>query len=145
MAIKLKLEGFDQLLRDIEKAGGNIDRATESAMRQSAVTMQRELADQMKKANVANSLISRMPQFEIEKDYGKVTARVGYKATGYNPDNPSDYYKAIFINYGTPYRTKHGHIQARGFIQKAKRRAKPKIKQQQEEALNKILERLKRR
>lgn len=145
MSIKLKLEGFDELLKNIEKAGGEIDRATENAMRQSAVTMQRELVAQMTKANVDRALISRMPSFVIEKDHGAITARVGYRSTGYNPSSPSDYHKAIFINYGTPTRSKHGVIVGRGFVQKAKRRARRTIKKQQEEVLNKILARLKGR
>lgn len=153
MSIKLKLEGFDELLKDIEKASGDVDRATESAMRQSAVTMQRELISQMQKSNVDNSLISRMPSFEIEKDNGRITARVGFKKGAYNPDNLSDGYKVVFANYGTPYRTEHGKIVdvssggkiKLGFINRAKNSAKRKIKKQQEEALNKILARLKRR
>ena len=154
MSIKLKLEGFDELLKDIQKASGDVDRATESALRQSAYTMQNELKNQMQKSNVDKGLISRMPQFLIEKDYGKITARVGYKKGAYNPDNLSDGYKVVFANYGTPYRTKHGQIKdisdggkklRLGFIDRAKRAAKRKIKKQQEEALNKILARLKRR
>lgn len=153
MSIKLKLEGFDELLKEIEKAGGKIDNAVESAMRLSANTMQNELKTQMQKSNVDNGLISRMPPFEIEKDYGRVTARVGYKKGSYNPDNLSDGYKVTFLNYGTPYRTEHGKIQDQseggkiklGFIRRAKNAARRKIKKQQEEALNKILARLKRR
>ena len=144
MAIKLKLEGFDDLLKKIEKANGDVDKAAENALKASAVIMQRELTDQMRSAGIDKGLISRMPPFEIEKDYGRITARVGYKKGAYNPDNISDGYKAVFINYGTPYRTKHGIIKARGYIQKAKRRAKPKIKKEQEEALEKILARLKK-
>lgn len=153
MSIKLKLEGFDELLKEIEKAEGNVERATENVMRQSAVTMQRELVNQMQKSNVDRSLISRMPSFEIENDFGKITARVGYKKGAYNPNNLSDGYKVVFANYGTPYRSKHGKIVdisnggkiKLGFIRRAKNTAKKKIKKQQEEALNKILERLKKR
>lgn len=153
MSIKLKLEGFDKLLKDIENADGKIDNAVESAMRQSAHTMQNELKTQMQKSNVDKTLISRMPPFEIEKDFGRITARVGYKKGSYNPDNLSDGYKVVFLNYGTPYRTEHGKIVdiskggtiRLGFIRRAKNAANRKIKKQQEEALNKILERLKRR
>lgn len=145
MSIKLKLDGFDELLKKIEKAGGDVDKAAENAMRQSANTMQHELKNQMIKANVDQSLISRMPPFEIENDYGAITARVGYKKGTYDPNNLSDGYKVIFLNYGTPYRTKHGKMPARGFIQRAKNKAKPKIRKQQEEVFNKIFARLKSR
>lgn len=153
MSIKLKLEGFDELLKDIENANGKVDDAVESAMRQSAHTMQNALKSEMQKSNVANSLISRMPNFRIEKDYGEITARVGYPKGAYNPDNLSDGYKVVFLNYGTPYRSEHGKIVdisqdgkiRLGFISRAKNAANRKIKKQQEEALNKILERLKRK
>lgn len=144
MAIRLKLDGFDKLLKDIEQAEGNVDQATENALRQSAVTMQNELKSAMTQSGVARDLIGRMPSFEIEKEFGKITARVGYEKSEYNPRNLTDGYKAAFINYGTPRRSKHGQIKARGYIAKAKRRAKPKLKAQQEEALNKILARLKK-
>lgn len=144
MAIKIKLQGFDDLLKDIEAAGGSIDKATESALRQSAQIMQTELKSEMKSSNAPSDLISRMPQFQIEKEGNRVQARVGYKKGSYNPKNPSDGYKVVFLNYGTPYRTKHGKEAARGFIQRAKNSARPKIKKQQKIALNKILERLKK-
>lgn len=153
MAIKLKLEGFDELLKNIEAAGGTIDKACESAMKQSAQTMQEELKAAMKSANVDAGLIGAMPQFQIEKEGNRISARVGYKKGAYNPADISDGYKVVFLNYGTPYRQSHGKIHEGssmkaggslklGFIQKAKRSARPKIKKQQKEALEKILGRL---
>lgn len=144
MAIKLKLEGFEEFLKDIEEAGGSVDKATESAVRQSAQIFQAELKSEMKSSDLSPRLADRMPPFTIEKSGNKTTARVGFKETPYHPKELSDYYKAIFANYGTPHRQKHGHEKARGFIQKAKRRARPKMKKQQKIALMKILERLKR-
>lgn len=144
MSIKLKIEGFEDLLNQIEKAGGSINAACDSAIRQSAQTMQSELKSQMQSAGVDSRLVSAMPPPEIEVNGNRFTARVGYKKGAYDPENPSDGYKVVFLNYGTPNRKKHGQVKARGFIQKAKRRARPQIKKQQEEALKKILARLKR-
>lgn len=146
MSIKLNLDGFDEMLKKIEKAGGNVDKASRRAMERAADIMQDELKAQMQAADEKNSmsnLIARMPSPTIENDYGRITARVGYKKGAYNPDNLSDGYKAVFINYGTPRRTKHGKVKARGFIQKAKRRAKPKIRKEQEKILDEILRGLK--
>lgn len=142
MSIKLKLEGFEELLKDIEKAGGEINKAVESTMRQSAATMQTELKAQMQSAGVDGHLISAMPPFEIETEGNTTIARVGYKKGAYNPDNPSDGYKVVFLNYGTPHRSKHGKVVARGFVQKAKKKAAGTIKKQQEQTLKKILSRL---
>lgn len=146
MSIKLNLDGFDETLKKIEKAGGNVDKASRKAMERAADIMQDELKAQMQAADEKNSmsnLIARMPSPTIENDYGRITARVGYKKGAYNPDNLSDGYKAVFINYGTPRRTKHGKVKARGFIQKARNRAKPKIRKEQEKILDEILRGLK--
>ena len=143
MAIKLDFEGFDDLIEKIEAAGGTADRAAESALSASAVIMEEELRDQLKAAT-ESELAQRMPRFRIKKDGNAYRAEVGFESTPYNQSDPSDYYKAIFLNYGTPERSQHGKEKARGFIRKAKRRARPKIKEAQQEALEKILERLKK-
>ena len=139
MSIKLKLDGFDGILSQIEKAGGSIDTATKECLFVSAQIMQSELKSQMQTAGVDSGLISRMPENEIETEGNRHTARVGYKKGAYDPNNPSDGYNVVFINYGTPKRKKHGKIVARGFIQKAKNKARPKIKKAQGETLDKIL------
>lgn len=141
MSIKLKLQGFDELFTAIQKAGGSIDKATEVCMKQSADTMQKEIKTQMSKAGVDGDLINKMPQPELFKDGNAYVAMVGYKKGSYNEKNPSTGYKVVFLNYGTPHRSKHGKVKARGFIQKAKRKATPQIKKQQEETLKDILSR----
>lgn len=144
MSIKMKLSGFDELLEDIQKANGDVNRACSSAMKQSAQIMQSELKKQMQKANVDSGLISRMPPPTVEQEGNTFSARVGYKKGAYNPKNLSDGYKVVFINYGTPRRTKHGKVKARGFIQKTKQAATPKIKKAQKQVFEKILARLKK-
>lgn len=142
MSIRLKLEGFENLLSEIEKAGGSIQRATESAMKQSAQIMEQELKSQMQSAGVPGHLISEMPAPEIETNANRVTARVGYKKGAYDPENPSDGYLVVFLNYGTPERTQHGKVVGRGFIKKARNAARPKIKKAQREVFEKIIGRL---
>lgn len=139
MSIKLKLTGFDELLTEIEKAGGAIDRAANSCLQQAAHIMHSELKTQMQSANVDSGLINRMPPPEIETEGNRVTARVGYKKGVYDPQNPSDGYKVVFANYGTPRRSEHGKQPAKGFIQKAKKKARARIKKAQAETLNEIL------
>ena len=138
----LQLKGFDNLLEQIQKAGGSIDQAADSCLRQSAQIMQSELKAQMQAAGVDGDLINSMPPPQIEIKGNRYSAAVGYKKGNFDPRNPSDGYKAIFLNYGTPRRTKHGKVAARGFIQKAKKKASPQIKKAQREALEKILERV---
>ena len=149
MSIKLKFTGFDDLLKDIEAAEGSMNKAADSALRQGAQILQSELKSEMASANVPKNLINAMPPFEVESFGNTHVARVGYKKGAYNPDNLSDGYKVVFLNYGTPNRTKHGKIEEGGkiklgFINRARRKAKPKIKKAQKQALDKILARLKK-
>ena len=135
--IQLNFYGFDELLKKIEGAGGTINKAVDECMKQSARTQETYLKAQMRKAKVDIDLINHMPPPEIEWNGNSCTARVGYKKGDYNPKKLSDGYKAVFINYGTP------RISPREFIKAAKKKAKPQIKKEQEETLNKILEGLK--
>lgn len=139
MSIRLKLNGFDELFTQIEKAGGTIDGAAKQCLKKSAQIMHDELKAQMTAANVDSGLINRMPPPELESDGNRHTARVGYKKGAYDENNPSDGYKVIFANYGTPKRSKHGQQPEKRFIEKAKKKANTKIKKTQEETLAEIL------
>lgn len=144
MPITLKLTGFEEMLTAIEKAGGSIDKAANQCMQKSAKLMDEELKAQMRSANVKSDLINRMPSPEVEKDGNRYTARVGFVKGEYNPTKPSDAYKAIFLNYGTPRRTKHGQVKARHFIENAKEKAKSKIENSQQQTFKEILGGLKK-
>ena len=139
MAIKLQLSGFDDLFEQIKKAEGNVDKAAEQCLQESAQIMHSELTAQMQKSGVDSDLINRMPTPELMRDGNTLIARVGYKKGAYNPDDLSDGFKVVFLNYGTPKRSKHGKVEAKGFIDKAQRKAKKPIKQKQEETLKKII------
>ena len=123
MSIKLKLEGFDELLTQIKKAGGSIDVAAQQCLEKSADIMETELKSEMGKAGVESSLINRMDRSEVFVDGNAYVAKVGYKKGAYDPNDISDGYKVVFLNYGTPHRSIHGKIVARGFIQKAKKKS----------------------
>lgn len=138
----LQMKGFDDLLEQIQKAGGSVNQAVESCVRQSAQIMQKELKAEMQAAGVDSDLINKMPPPQITVKNNYVRAEVGYKKGDYDPNNPSDGYKVVFLNYGTPRRAKHGKVKARGFIQRAKKKARPQIKQAQQETLKKILGRV---
>ena len=96
MAIKIKLEGFDELLEQIEKAEGEADRAANSALSASAVIMESELRAQLNAATESN-LAQRMPKFKIKHNGNSYRAEVGFQSTPYNPRDPSDYHKASLV------------------------------------------------
>ena len=159
--IKLQLKGFDDMLEQIKNAGGDIDHAAESCIREAAQIMHADLKAEMQSSGVDGALISRMPQPEIEVNGNVFTAKVGYKMGSYDPDNPSDGYKVVFYNYGTANRktrndkrrvkiggdfvtlgTNRGAIPEHGFIARAKETARPKIKKAQRQTLKSILEKV---
>lgn len=140
--ITVKLEGFEELLKEIEKAGGSINTAAESCIRQSAQIVQSELKSAMKSKAIEADFVNRMPQPQIEIEGNVYSATIGYEKGEYDPKNPSDGYLAAFLNYGTPHRKKHGQVSARGFIPEAKKASSRKVKKAQKEALEKILQRL---
>ena len=94
----LQLKGFDELFEQIKKAGGTVDAAADSCLRQSAQIMQAELKAQMQSAGVESDLINAMPPPKVEVDGNKYRAEVGYKKGDYDPANPSDGYKVVFLN-----------------------------------------------
>lgn len=141
--ITVKIEGFEELFNQIEKAGGSMNKAADSCIRKSAQIMQEELKTQMYNANVPDDLINDMPPPKIEVEGNLYSASVGYEKGIYNPKDLTDSYKVIFLNYGTPKRKEHGKVKDRGFIRKAKNKARPQIKKEQQKTLEKILGRLK--
>lgn len=140
--ISLNLNGFDELIRKIDKAGGTINGAVDACMRESAKIQNDKLKETMQKKNVDTGLINRMPPPEIKWEGNSCEARVGYKKGKYDPDNPSDGYKAVFINYGTPHRKEHGKVEARGFVKEARKKAMTPIKKKQKETLEGIMKEL---
>lgn len=136
--INVTLTGFDELLSKIEKADGNIDEAVKKAVNAGASTAEQELRGQASASGVPGHLVGQVGK-EV-KHYGNTyRVKVGWKLGEYNPRNLSDGFKVLFLNYGTPHRQLRGQIAARGFIARAKKKAKPKIKKAQEEALRSIL------
>ena len=159
--IKLQLKGFDDMLEQIQKAGGNVNQAAESCIREAAQIMHTELKAEAQSSGMDGGLVGRMPQPEITVNGNRYEAKVGYKMGDYNPDNPSDGFKAVFWNYGTPNRQTNsdkqrvsingrwvtlgrsrGTIAEHGYIARAKKAAAPKIRKAQRKTLKEILGRL---
>lgn len=153
MSIKLKIEGLSEILLQIEKANKSADAAAERCIREAAEIMEDKLKEEMVASDNQGVLgatgglfflAQQMPPYRVEKDFGKVSAHVGYHKGDYDPKNISDGYKVIFVNYGTPRRPdKQGQIKGRGFIARAKRKAAPLIKAKEEKTLKEILENVK--
>lgn len=159
----LSFDGFDDLIDRIKKANGDAPKAAKKAVQEGAAVYHAVLYDKCKAAGVPDDLLDGIEE-KIEADASgeRITATVGWRLPQYDPTNPADGYKVIFFNYGTarrevltnkPLRVRidgqwktlnrnhkgRGAEIKRGFIGAAKKAAKKKIKQAEENALNSIL------
>lgn len=151
--ISIKLEGFDDMLSDIEKAGGSVHGAIDKAMRESAQIVESELKTQITIADPkAAGLASRMPAPEMHWNGDvRCEATVGWKKPEtFNSEHPADGHLVALLNYGTPKprKTKKGYnrgqMVALGFISKAKKSSNRKVKAVQTKTFNEILKGLKK-
>lgn len=136
--ISVSLDGFEELLRQIEKAEGSIDRAARKAVNAGADAAEQELRAEAAASGVPAS-VTRDITKRVEQTGNSYNVKVGWELGQYNPSNLSQGYKALFLNYGTPHRTKHGKIKAKGFIKRAKNKSRKKVKAAQQAALEEIL------
>ena len=74
--IKIKLEGFDDILAKIQKAGGTIDKAAKTCIEKSSDIMQAELKSNMQSKNVSSRLINAMPPPKISVDGNRYMKKV---------------------------------------------------------------------
>ena len=143
VAIGLSLD-FDSLLNKIKNAGGDIEAATWNAARAGGRVYYNTLVEECKRSNVPDHLINKI-RFNCLRDSSgnRFAVVVGWYMDAYDPANPADGYKVVFLNYGTPRRESskgnRGYITGRGFIGRAKKKAQKPIKQAQREFLNKVL------
>ena len=158
--------GFEEMLEKIQKAGGNVEAATWEAARKGAREMHSFLKTEAEAAGVPSHMTTPAHlSFQAERmDNGnRYACTVGWRIGAYDPKNPSVGHKVIFMNYGTPKRFVEdwgsfvhvrfggewktvtyyrGFMDAKGFIGRAKKKARPKVKAVQKAALEKILEEL---
>lgn len=136
----VSLNGFDEMIKALEKAGKDIDAIASDCARRTAEIADANLRDQMRKSGVPNDLINDMPLPKVEHDGNAFYVQVGYEKDRYDPANPSETYKAVFLNYGTPHRSPdRGQLKKKGFVSKAKRKSVKEIKKAEEQALTEML------
>lgn len=163
----LSFDGFDELIDRIKKANGDAPKAAMRAVKAGAATYHAVLYDKCKAAGVPDNILDGIEEIiDADASGERITATVGWQLPAYDPTDPADGYKVIFMNYGTarrevltnkPLRVKidgqwktlnknhkgRGAEIKRGFIGAAKKAAKKKVRQAEESALNSIIEDLK--
>lgn len=141
---KLTLTGFDDLLEQIQKAEGDIKRATEVALKEGATVLVKAYETQARSNGVPQKSIAALNVDPPKWTGNRCEAGAGFKLGAYDPENPSGGYIAMFENYGTKQRKtqagqNRGKMKALGFIQKAEKKAAPQVRKAEQAALNNIL------
>lgn len=145
--ININLKGFEKMLTALQDAGQNVDQQAKRATKESARIVEQELREQCQTAGVPESITREIKTTTSTEGDGRYSAKVGWKLGNYDPHNPSEGYKAIFLNYGTVRRqTKSGKnrgeihkpAQSQQFIYAAKKKARTKVKKLQKQMLEEI-------
>lgn len=146
MPVKIKIQGFEKMLEQVQEAGRDVDTAAAQAIRESASIVEAELKASCAASDVPDS-ITREIRKKVTASNGTYSAEVGWELGAYNPKDPSAGYKAIFLNYGTVRRQtargkNRGAIKKKPptaqFIAKAKSSAKRKVRKAQQRVIDKV-------
>lgn len=139
----ISLDGFDELIAKLTKAGKDIDSIADDCAKRSAEIADANLRRQMSSAGeTVAGMIPYLPEPSVERDGNSWYVKVGFEMpASLDPKNPSEGHKAVFLNYGTPHRTeKKGQVGAKKFVTKARRKSVREIKKAEEQALTKMVE-----
>lgn len=150
--IKLQLDGFEDMLARVQKANGDIDKAARDCMEKSAQILESNLRREAAAAGAETSEIVR----EVTSSKLKVKAEVGWKLGSYDSDNPSQGYRAMFVEFGTGKHSgrsagkdrqtaagaNRGSTAPRPFMAAARKKSKKPIHAVQEETLHNIVKEL---
>ena len=147
--VTITLKGFEKMLKNIENAGKDADKAATRAITESVKVYDTELHTAAQTHSVPSDIISAITS-RTYKEGNFYGGRVGWEVGAYDRRNPSAGMKAIFLNYGTVRRqTKKGYNRGaidkndgskRGFIDAAKRSARAKIKKVQKQIIDEVME-----
>lgn len=131
--IKIDIKGFDEMIDRLKNAGVDAKPVVDGYVKDAAKIQLEHLRHEMSATGVAADLVGRA-EASVEWEGDRCKASVGYKKGSYDPQNPSDGYKAVFINYGTP------RIKPHEYLEPAKKSARKAINREMKKAMQKILE-----
>ena len=147
--IHIDLKGFEKQLAELNKKSEEIDKIASKAIKDSAKIVEAELKAEAVASAVPDSIINEMHTKVSNKD-DRYTADIGWELGSYSSQNPSVGYIAMFLNYGavrggsenrkTRRGQNRGKLQARQFIERAKKTAKPKVKRQVKKIIEEVSE-----
>lgn len=155
MSIKLQLNGFDDYIKKLRKAGANVQKVTEDAILKSGAVVNTELENQIRSesrmsAKTKERILERMIEPTITHSTEDiVSGEAGIRIGSYDPKDLSGGFIALFNEYGTSERKtkkgeRRGSLEELQFTQRALRKSTPKIRKLQEGILEKALKELER-
>ena len=146
----LDFTGFEDLMHEIDRAGGHIKRIVENCANKVTTIAEDELRGKVERATDSESLkrsikVSR-PKWSSGGSGNVCSGHVGWEIEGKpNPRNLSEGFKSVYLNYGTSVAGRE-HIKKRLYIRKAKTAIRKKIQTQKiyEKAFDEALKGLKK-
>lgn len=154
MSVKLTLNGFDDYIKKLRKAGADVQKVTEEAILKSGAVFNSNLTAQIKKeyrltAETKEAMLEDMkkPEIVYSSDrivIGEAGIKIGNKI---DPKDLSGGFIALFNEYGTIQRKtkqgeRRGYLEELEFTRRAIKKSAPKIRKLQKGILEKALKEL---
>lgn len=150
--MRLKVNGFDEMLERVQRAGGNVDKAARECMEKSVRVLESNLKSEAEASGAPTSTVSH----SVTSSGNIVSGETGWKLGEYDSNNPSEGYQAMFREFGTgkhSARSKgkdretaagqnRGSTEPRPFLAKARKKSVKPIRAIQEETLQNIVKEL---
>lgn len=153
MSVKLQLKGFDSYIKELRKAGANVQKVTEKALLESAELFNSELVKQTDASPMSQKTKDRMKKDLIKSAITHSSEQLVVAEAGYRIGDTLDSkdlsggFIALFNEYGTVRRrtrrgVNRGSLEAMEFTKRTHRRIDSKIRKKQEGILQEALKEL---
>lgn len=150
--MRLQVKGFDEMLDKIQKAGGDVDKAARNCMEKSIKILESNLINEAQASGADTGEVAH----SVTVSGNRIAAETGWKLGSYDSNNPSEGYRAMFVEFGTgksSARSKgkdrqtaagynRGSTEPRPFIAKARKKSAKPIRAIQQETLQNIVKEL---
>lgn len=150
--LRLALKGFDDMLAAVQKAGGDVDKAARDCMEKSVQVLESNLKKEAQASGADTSTVTH----GVTQKGNRISAETGWKLGDYDADNPSEGYRAMFVEFGTGRHSargkgkdrktaagyNRGSTEPRPFMDKARKKSVKQIRAMQQETLQHITKEL---
>lgn len=150
--IKLRINGFEDMLAAVQRAQGDADKAARVCMEKSVSILESNLIREAQASGADTTEVFH----QVTAEGNRVSAETGWRLGGYDSNNPSEGYRAMFTEFGTgkhsargkgkDRQTEAGHNRGstapRPFMEKARKKSAKPIRAIQQETLQNIVREL---